>query len=341
LTSEKWLVDPGELAERLAGIAHVYLLEDKWAGYTLTEEVGKQYSCYNGAVRLYWPDFSLTESPYSPVYVPETVRLLGPRLINTIFGQLAAISAFRFLPGPVAVDALEFLHDEAKREMDAMKEAARNSNDYGQLLDLSEVEMKQLRGNLERLTKENDDLKAGLQLSQENLKTMWQAQEQNGETATEVLPAAEDPDVETVRQAVEIAQSKFRAALSLQHSAFESAGDSPFKQPKKVLQALEAMYEVCLGWRRSRQTKSVEGPWEQQFSKRGLIYKAKESVTSKGKWGEEYEMLYGGKKVSIEQHLALGNGGPDTCLRIHFYADADSGKFVVAHVGRHKTNTST
>ena len=48
---------------------------------------------------------------------------------------------------------------------------------------------------------------------------------------------------------------------------------------------------------------------------KGLDYKSRESMTSKGKWGEEYETFYNGKKVSIEQHLALGKGGPDTCLK--------------------------
>jgi hypothetical protein len=63
-------------------------------------------------------------------------------------------------------------------------------------------------------------------------------------------------------------------------------------------------------------------------------------MTSTGKWAGEYEAMYGGRKVSIEQHLALGKGGPDTCLRIHFYTDNEQGKYVIAHVGRHKTNKS-
>jgi hypothetical protein len=64
-------------------------------------------------------------------------------------------------------------------------------------------------------------------------------------------------------------------------------------------------------------------------------------MTSKGKWGNEYEATYQGQKVSIEQHLTLGKSGPDTCLSIHFYTDEKEEKYVIAHVGRHKTNTST
>ncbi len=34
-------------------------------------------------------------------------------------------------------------------------------------------------------------------------------------------------------------------------------------------------------------------------------------------------------------------GGPEACLRIHFFIDDEASKFVVAHVGRHKTNTKS
>jgi hypothetical protein len=340
--SDKWLVDPGELADRLAGIAEVYVLDDKWAGYALSEEVGKLYSCYNGAVRLYWPNFSLTEAPYSPVYLPERATYLGSRLIENIFRQLAAISAFRFLPGPVTVDALESLQTERANELDLLKKAAHDSNDYGQLLELSDEENRQLRDKAQQLEKDNEDLRTRLQLSQENLKSIWQAQEPEDQAASdEIIRSEDEPELENVEAAVCAAQLKFGDTLLFQESAFESANDSPFKQPKKVLHALLAMHEVCLAWRQSRKTKTPIGTWEQQFIKKGLTYKARESMTSKGKWAEEYETVYKGNKVSIEQHLALGKAGPDTCLRIHFYVDEDSQKFVVAHVGRHKTNTSS
>jgi hypothetical protein len=98
------------------------------------------------------------------------------------------------------------------------------------------------------------------------------------------------------------------------------------------------MHEVCQEWCKSRKEKVAIGLLEQRFAAKGFTYKPKESMTSKGKWAGEYEARYRGQKVPIEQHLALGKGGPDTCLRIHFYADDEEEKYVIAHVGRHKTN---
>jgi hypothetical protein len=336
---DKWLVDPAEVADRLAGIAEVYVLDDKWAGYALSNEVGKIYSCYNGAVRLYWPDFDPGASPYSPVYTPDKVRDLGSRLVEIIFRQLAAISAFRFVPGPIAVDARDFLEEQKITELESIKKAAQERGDYEQFVQMWEKENAELRKTLGQLKDENADLRAGLQLSQDNLRAVWHAQEEvegieTGEPAPEEGP-------ESIEEAVRKAQSNFTETLIFLESARTSAEDSPFKQPKRAFQALLAMHEVCQEWRKSRKEKVPIGLLEQRFAAKGFNYKPRESMTSRGKWGGEYEATYQGRKVSIEQHLALGKGGPDTCLRIHFYTDDKEEKYVVAHVGRHKTNTST
>jgi len=336
--SDKWLVDPAELADRLAGIAEVYVLDDKWAGYALSDEVGKIYSCYNGAVRLYWPDFDPEASPYSPVYTPDRVRDLGGRLVEIIFRQLAAISAFRFVPGPVTVDALDFLGEQKRKELESIKKAAQERGDYEQFVQMWEKENAQLKKNLVQLKEENADLRAGLQLSQDNLRAMWRAQEEvEGIGIAEPAP---EEEAESNEEAVRITQSNFSETLVFLESALTSAQDSPYKQPKRVAQALLAMHEVCQEWRKSRRENVAIGLLEDRFKAKGFTYKPKESMTSTGKWAGEYEATYRGRKVSIEQHLALGKGGPDTCLRIHFYTDAEEGKYVIAHVGRHKTNTS-
>jgi hypothetical protein len=337
--SDKWLVDPAELADKLAGIAEVYVLDDKWAGYALTNEVGKIYSCYNGAVRLYWPDFDPEVSPYSPVYTPEKVRDLGGGLVEIVFRQLAAISAFRFVPGPVAIDALDYLADRKSKELESIKKAAQERGDYEQFVQMWENENAELKKKVGQLQEENADLRAGLQLSQDNLRAMWRAQDVEGIGSAEPV-AEEEAEPESIDEAVRIAQSNFPETLVFLESALTSAKDSPFKQPKRVSQALLAMHEVCQEWRKSRKEKVAIGLLEDHFAAKGFTYKPRESMTSRGKWADEYEATYRGRKVPIEQHLALGKGGPDTCLRIHFYTDDVSEKYIIAHVGRHKTNTS-
>lgn len=338
----KWLVDPSDLAERLAGIAEIYALEDKWAGYALTEQIGKLYGCYNGAVRVYWPDFDPEEAPYSPIYIPERLQVRGGKLVEDLFRQFSAISTFRFVPGPVSIDAGEFLESQRQAELDRIRTAAQQSGDYEQLMQIAENENFGLQSQLKAARQENDQLRASLQMSQDNLRAVWRTGEDRPVIlSTETTPEDTEIEPSSVKDAVCSARTSFADTLIFQETALASAGDSPFKQPKKVYQAFLAMHEVCLSWRQSRSTKSPMGSPEQSFAGKGFTYKVRESATSKGKWPDEYQMIYRGGRVSIEQHLALGKGGPDTCLRIHFYTDEKEQKYVIAHVGRHKTNTKT
>ena len=338
-TSEKWMVDPSELAHRLAGIAEVIVLDDRWAGYALSDQVGKIYSCYNGAVRLYWPDFDPAAASYSPVYTPDKIRDLGNKLIEIIFNQLAAISAFRFVLGPVALDALDFLGEEKTKELESLKKAAQERGDYAQFVEMMEKENAEIKENLHQLQEDNADLRARLQLSQDNFRAICRAQDFDEIGIAEPV-AQEEPEPESNEEAVKIAESTLSETLVFLESATTSAKDSPFKQPKRVYQAFLAMHEVCREWRKSRKEKQAIGLLEHRFSAKGFTYKPKVSMTSTGKWATEYRAMYRGRKVPIDQHLALGKGGPDTCLRIHFYTDETEEKYIIAHVGRHKTNTS-
>lgn len=339
--SGKCLVNPSELADSLAGIAETYYLADKWAAFKLTDVVGKLYACFNGAVRVYWPDFDLVESLNSPVYIPEKLTQIGRKLSDILFRQMAAISAFRYVTGPVTTDARERLQEEHQQETEKLKAAASDRGDLSALLDIADKENADLRRQNKELSESNESLKASLDVAHQNFRAIRQTQTEADIGGAEIVSEASSEEPRSVEDSVLAARNDFKDTLVIQDSAQESAKDSAFMQHKKVYQALLAMNEVCISWRQSRKTRSPMGTFEQAFSEKGFIYKSRESVTSTSRWSHEYEMVYKGERVSIEPHLALGKGGPDTCLRIHFYADELEGKFVVAHVGRHKTNTRT
>jgi hypothetical protein len=341
-SSEKFLIDPGQLAEQLAGIAETHYLADKWAGFALSNSIGEHYRCFNGAVRVYWPDFDSAGAPFSPIYLPDGINHFG-RLGDVLFRQLAGISAFRYATGPVITDSVEFLDIERRSELDEVKAAARDRGDLEQLLALADQENAQLSEQNRRFQQENESLKANLDLAQENFRAMSHAAAKAEVEADSPETSQEESAIElpSVGDAVVSAKTDFADTLTFLDSALDSATDSPFEQPRKAYQAFLAMHEVCLGWRESLRTGKSVGSFEQAFERRGFEYKPRESVTSRGKWGKEYEATYDGCKVSIEPHLALGKGGPNTCLRIHFYADREKQRFMIAHAGRHKTNTSS
>ena len=98
------LVRPGELSYELIGLADVYGA-GRSALFGLTEVVGKEFSCYNGAVRLYYPRFSLDQSPYlHPLYLPAEIERqhdLGRSLSKFLLRKLASDAAARTTDGPL------------------------------------------------------------------------------------------------------------------------------------------------------------------------------------------------------------------------------------------------
>ena len=65
--TERPEVDPTDLQKALLGFAQVAALRDKWAAFKLTDCIGKELTCYNGAVRLYWPGLKANSSPKTSV----------------------------------------------------------------------------------------------------------------------------------------------------------------------------------------------------------------------------------------------------------------------------------
>lgn len=336
---EQALADPFGAAEKLAGLAEVFVMADRWASLALSDEIGRLFSCYNGAVRVYWPGFVPEERPFAPIFLPERLRLMRKgELTYLLLGDLAGISGMRFVPGPVTRKLNMLLAQKRAQEASDLRRKARESGDYRDLFELSEKENRELRGEVETLKLEKDDLTGKLSIANANLSAAWQSATVGGAA---VALDSEEPSVPSVRKAVDMASEQFRDTLTFLRSAVDSADQSPYAQPEKVFRAFQAMDDVCLVRREAKRRREPMGLLEDAFKQRGFEYKAKESMTSTGKWSAEYQALYQGKKVSIEPHLALGKVGPETCLRIHFYMDDDSGRFVIAHVGRHKTNTKS
>lgn len=78
-----WEKLDGELAFDLAGLAHVVTIDDE-GSWVLTDEIGKENSCYLGAVRLYWP---LRKGQAGGLLFPGTVWTASALLSNDQDGK--------------------------------------------------------------------------------------------------------------------------------------------------------------------------------------------------------------------------------------------------------------
>lgn len=336
------LVDAQQLAESLSGVAKVYELADKWSAFRLTEILGKALSCYEGAVRIYWPRFSLQADPFMhPLWMPWQLASDGSadRSMLQVARSVFDAASFRHVE-PHEMQALRRAAERDARQ--AMRTSAKDSADTDKLLeDLYSLEdkLKEAENKYDELVKECDTLRANsMALASAS---SWNQPTQSPQASAALPQQQTAPPLESVLDAVKDAQGR-ATHLRFLPSAHTSATDSPFKQPDRVLQALDAINEVASIWAESLESGKSVGSLRELFkSKYGFTYADDVSQTSKSRWADEYKASHDGKEYDISPHITIGAKQADTCLSIHWAWDKDVKKAVVAHVGRHKTNTKT
>jgi hypothetical protein len=336
LGTETTLIDVDRLAEGVSGLMKVYELADKWAAYRLTDELGKTLSCYNGAVRIYWPRFGLTlTSVRHFAWMPVHLRTLHST--DDFVAQVSKLGAEASSYRLFEPELISRLRDQIETDARAERRSQASDDAVALLEELIQAEdgLKTQQAKTRALEAENITLRQNLEAL---LRPRSHAPEQI--LNAQLVQAEENTEPVDVLDAVNAAREECTNLVILP-SAVESAKDSPYKNPVRVLQALQAVDEVACIWGKSISACKPAGSFKQLFRDRGFEYKDDISQTSKGKWGDEYVAAYNGQKVDIAPHITIGAKQADTCISIHMYWDKVSCKAVIAHVGRHKTNTKT
>lgn len=141
------------------------------------------------------------------------------------------------------------------------------------------------------------------------------------------------PKRQTVLDVVAQAEER-HANLVILPSALKSASDSPYANPPKVTEALAQLNSIAESIARGEGGPVVEMLHERFPGKRMSMHV---STTALGCHGGEYMFPWKGRRTLFEPHITLGSGNANTCLSIHYLFE--DGKFVIAHVGRHLSNT--
>lgn len=343
--SETYSVQAQDLLQAVLGYAAVVTLKDKWAAFKLTECVGKSLSCYDGAVRLYWPGFSLHADPFQhPLYLKPQIRFHannGRPLSRHLFRFFSAISVFRLAEGKViravraSISAARTAELELARKN--LREGLLDPKEREAALEAAWREIDELNKTNNTLAAENETLKQ--ELSKQ--KALWT--EYGGYVAPDTTeePAADEgtPSFDTVADAVRTARNDFSDQLHFLESAQKSASNSPYGNPERVYQCLEALAQVGMEWQQN--DGQLGRGWKAALTELGFgaDYKAEISQTAKGKWGDEYRFKYRGEKRLFEEHITLGAKQADKCMSIHWYRDDKIRKLVIGWCGRHLTNT--
>jgi hypothetical protein len=153
-----------KLAEDLAGLANVVRIDDE-ASWALTDQLGDVFACYWGAVRVYWPGFSVKDDRLlHPLWTRDRLGSPGEESwqtrerfraqLRTIVFRAAALSVTR----PREID--EIRDAAARRDIAEIRQRASSLEEYEVLADLYSKENDELRAERLGLRDELDTLKA-------------------------------------------------------------------------------------------------------------------------------------------------------------------------------------
>jgi len=332
-------VDAGVIHDTLAGLALVAQLKTKWAAFELTEAVGRDRSCYNGAARLYWPRLpSGRPSADDRIYLANFIQSTGKRgrPFNTyLFRSLAAIAAFRFTEGEVIGRVKDAIEVHRRAHFDALVERARTASagpDH-ELLEFALDENKRLaeeaRGAGDRIR----ELERELEAYKENLAEIYRYKQPADETNIG-MEDAERSQVDTVLGALERVAERCTDILVIYKSAKESAAASDFARPEEILKALLSIAEVGGEYFASKGKRSM-GPWDAAFAAHGLKYAPTDSQNTINMYGEERKFTHDGVRKQMLKHLTVGKGDTKNCVQIYFEPNDQTHRIEIGYCGRH------
>jgi hypothetical protein len=321
-----------DLASDLAGVALVALLDEECSWY-LTKQRGKEWSSYNGAVRLYWPGLREGDKPLRhPLWMRWTLLAdgasaaeAGVRFRAQMRRQLLGLSAFS-VPEPGSFASVRAA--QAKLELDEVRSTLRGSEDW--------------EGLAASYAADNDELLKAAKLNEQRMRELEEEvaglkqalQWQPTKASEEIAPESAVPP-QTVAEAVQAARERLADALlfgaNVEEGICTLAPDAG--PPEKVLSYLEHLAEMA----RTRRTTGLGTQMLKWLQLRNVTGSG-ESQTVRNSDSERRKRTWdaSGQQRVFETHLKPSDGAhPDRCVRIYFDYDEARKMAVVGWVGRH------
>lgn len=321
---------PEKLAADLSGLAIVAHI-DSQASWVMTNQRGKDWSCFSGAIRLYWPRLEGSQYTHHPLWTKYsllgggiTVQEAGNRIRSQLRRRIHDVSAFSVNEPPEFRELQERL---ATSDSDRVRKELKESADWKPLADIYAHENTRLKTINSLLESEVVDLRAQLANLQESFQYK-QSVENEFSPQTTAPPA-------TVEEAVERARAAFPARLFFGADVWKGIQTlSPDAgPPEKILHYLSQLHELA-----EQQSKGALGVDQVKWLiDRGLDVSG-ESITIKNTIKDMRKRRWAGPDgdLQFEVHMKPSNGvSPDRCARIYFVYDHAAHQVVIGWVGRH------
>ncbi|HWL64255.1 MAG TPA: hypothetical protein VNQ32_15775 [Steroidobacteraceae bacterium] len=325
-----------DLARELGALAVVADLDDA-ASWSLTEAAGKEWSCFNGAIRLYWPlRAGATSFRDCPLWTMDRLReaagtpeVAAERIRAQLRRWLFELSTYA-VDEPSELFALR--RDASHAALQAAKAKAAEEGDYKSLAEELFDRCDGLEKKLATERQKAEDLQAQVT----SLEQVWRYQDYGTQAvAGDIAPDTDSPP-ETIAEAVGRARALYTDLLvfgeDVDGSVAEVAADAG--PPAKILRCLDVLADMTRARRNGGLGKDPLGWLRDQgvpCSGEGEFVNGNPAEKTRRTWRDGA----GGRRY-FDLHLKPAEGtSPDRCVRIYFGYDETARTTVVAHVGRH------
>jgi hypothetical protein len=315
----------------LVGIAHVVEIEDFASSFELSEQIGKIWSCYRGAVRLYWPGFDPKNQSrqFHPLWLADDLDS-DEQFDKHLLSLISAVASTRIGYDPEILDiARAFRAEKESKRLEELRSS------------ISPEWFEEMEGIL----KENDELKIKLQnmetqnqvlLSETPSKIYFEEWRTgyNRSISTNDKKGKSPKKIKNIYEALEMVDVNpvfHEKYIEVLDRAYDSARRSNYMYPDRILRGLLDIAYIAMLYHYNILTTG----FLEAFQKLGQSFTPNVSDTAKGKYGSHYTFTWQGKKIVVDPHLRFGRGNPNVCARIYWYVEKEEHKFIICHVGEH------
>lgn len=342
-----------DLAYSVIGAAHTVVVSER-AGFALTDELGKEFSVFNGAVRTYGTGFdpNRDEPMRHPIALPGSIRTWesGPEgFRNFLVAKALRLS----VSGHDLENDLPSFSRMRRIAIERKSAIARQAGQSdSELLQLALNEIESLRKQLEDDRKNSDGLlQAAEQEREEAIDERDEAREENHnlryrlEHLTAALVAkgrAEDVEIpDSLDELQQWAAKYLSGCVFLANRALRAAKKSAFQDVALVYRALLILRDhyVPMRLHGDRERKDA---YEAALRAEGLEESASFFGTRASQYGDEYFLDHGGRLRELDRHLKGSNSRDERFgFRIYFFWDESGKQVIIGWLPSHLTTEAS
>jgi hypothetical protein len=319
------------LALELTGLAIVIQISDQ-TSWELTRNFGREWSCFWGAIRLYWPFRDARGDPRThPLWTAErlvedtaSTEEAGFRIRTTLRRRLFGLSALVVEPSRMFETIRRTTLDEELAERRKFAEA---HDTFQDLAESYARDAQMAREELETERETNRQLRQELYNLQARL--AWR------DNGTDLVPSIESPLPTTAEEAVDRARKVLAQFLTFGDDVAEGVRTlSPDAgPPDKIFNHLQALADLA----QVRRDGTMGCGMVQWLSREGVSASGESdtirntrSEMVKRRWGD------GRQPKEFDLHIKTAEAtAPNRCVRIYFDWDQVTEKVVIGWVGKH------